>query len=155
MLEMCPPALCAHERRSPRRWHSRSWLCSVQCSVAAVRDRVTAPESASLRTCSFRHSRSEIATDLESYSCTSASATGVESNSCEKSRGAPPPDPTAPLLRAAKLSKIGFTARRFAAGLSSGFSGPPAHGAGCSSPLECALTPKQGWGVPPPLWFLP
>jgi hypothetical protein len=166
MLEMCPPALCAYERRPPLRWYSHSWLCSVQYSTAVMRD-----------------SDAHIATCLESYPCTSTHATGVESYSCKKSRGAPPPTtPTqlgaarvphpsvsrvrffparsrggvnlaTPLLRAPNLPKMGLTATGLAAELSTGFSGLRAHEAGSSSPLECALTPKQGWGVPPPTGF--
>lgn len=180
MLEMCPPAPCAYERRLPRRWHSHSWLCSVQSATAAVRYRLTASRSASLRAAGFRHSPARITTDLESYSCTSTSTTCVESYSCKKSRGAPPPTaPTqfgaarvphpsvstvrffparprgggnraTPLLRAPNLPKMGLTATGLAAGLSSGFRGLRAREARRSSPLECALTPKQGWGYPLP-----
>lgn len=183
MLEIRPPALCADRVRAPLRWHSHSWLCAVQRAAAVMRDRVTAPESASLRTADSRRSSAQIATDLESYSCTSTSATSVESYSCEKSRGAPPtttptqlsaarvPHPSVsrvrffsgrprggvnlatPLLGAPNLPKMGLTATGLTAELSSGFSGLRAHEAGSSSPLECALTPKQGWGVPPPAGF--
>ena len=181
MLEIRPPALCADRVRAPDRLRSRSWLCSVQCAAPAMRDQVTAPGSALLRTAGFRHSR---ATDLESYSCTSKSATSLESYSCEKSRGAPPPTtPTqlgavrmphpsvsrvrffparprgdvnlaTPLFRAANLSKLGVTARRFAARPRSDPGGIWTREAGSQSPLESALAPKQGWGVPPSSRFL-
>jgi hypothetical protein len=181
MVEIPPPALCAYERRPPLRWHSHSWLCSVQSTPAGVRYRVTAPASAFLRTVGFRRSR---ATYLESYFCTSMYATSLESYSCQKSRGAPPPTTptqlgavrvpspsisrvrffparprggvnlTTPLLRAPNLPKMGFTAARSGAELSIGFRGLRAHEAGSSSPLGCALTQKWGWGVPPSGRFL-
>jgi hypothetical protein len=183
MLEMCPPALCAYERRLPCRWHSHSWLCSVQFATAAVRDRVTALRSPSLRAAGFWHSDRQFASNVESISCTSKCATAVESYSCKRTRGAPPPTTstqlgaarvphpsvsrvrffpaqprggvnlTTPLLRAPNLPKMGFTAARLTAGLSTGFSGLRAREAGCSSPLEYALTQKRGWGVPPPAGF--
>jgi hypothetical protein len=183
MLEMCPLALCAYGSDAPPRWHSHSWLCSVPSATAAVRYRVTAPESALARTARFRHSSAPIATYLESCSCTNTSATGVESYSCKKSRGAPPPTtPTqlgaarvphpsvsrvrffsarprcgvnlsTPLLRAANFWQIGFAARSFAAIPGSRLDGFRAHEAGSSSPLECALTQKEGWGAPPPPGF--
>lgn len=189
MLEMRPASLCADRVRAPLRWHSHSWLCAVQ-RAAAARDQARAPESASLRTADSRHSSAPIATCLESYACTSMVATSVESNSCEKSRGAPPPTtPTqlgaagvphplalscegsvsrarffparqrggvnlaTPPFRAPNLPKMGLTATGLAAELNTGFSGLRAYEAGSSSPLECALTPKQGWGVPPPAGF--
>jgi hypothetical protein len=178
MLEI-RPALCADRVRAPSRSHSHSWLCSVQRVAPAVRDRVTALVSASLRVADSRDSRAEIATDLESYSCTSKSATSVESNSCKKSRGAPPPTTptqlgsvrvphpsvsrvrffparprggvnlTMPFLRAPNLPKMGFTAARSGAELSIGFRGLRAYEAVLSSPLESALAQKWGWGVPP------
>jgi hypothetical protein len=181
MLEIRPPALCADRVRAPSRSRSHSWLCPVQRVAPAVRDRVTAPGLASLRTAGFRHSR---ATDLESHSCTNPCGTSVESYSCKKSRGVPPPststqlraarvpDPSVSsvrfftarprggvdletrLLRAPNLQKMGFTGARLSAGLSSGFSGLREHEAASSSPLECALTQKQGWGVPPPGRFV-
>ena len=180
---MRPLALCAYGSDAPSRWRSHSWLCSVPSATAAVRYRVTAPESALARTARFRHSSAPIATYLESYSCTNMSATVVESYSCKKSRGAPPPTtPTqlgaprvpnpsvsrvrffparprggvnlaTPLWRAPNLPKMGLTATGLAGQLSTGISGLRAHEAGSSSPLECALTPKQGWGVPPPAGF--
>ena len=154
MLEIRAPALCADRVRAPSRSRIHLRLCSVQCSVASVRDRVTVPESASLRTSGFEHFRAPIATDLESYPCTSRSATSVESYSYEKGRGVPPPRLATPPFRAANLPKMEFAVVRLTAGLSSGFSGLQAHEAGSSSPLECALTQKQGWGVPPPAGFL-
>jgi len=186
MLEIRPPVLCADRVRAPDRLRSRSWLCSVLCAAPAVRDRVIAPGSASLRVSDSRDSRAEIATDLESYSSssTSKSATSLESYSCEKSRGAPPPKtPTqlgavrmphpsvsrvrffparprggvnlaTPLFRAANLSKLSVTARRFAARPRSEPGGIWTREARSQSPLECALAPKQGWGVPPSSGFL-
>jgi hypothetical protein len=184
MLEMCPPALCAYEHRPPLRWHSHSWLCLVQSASAGVRYRVTAPVSASLRVTDSRDSRAEIATDLESYSCTTKYATSLESYSCEKGREAPPlttpnqlgavrvPHPSVsrvrffparprggvnlatPLLRAPNLPKMGFTAARSGAELRIGFRGLRAHEAASSSRLESALTQKEGWGVPPPSRFV-
>jgi len=162
MLEI-RPALCADRVRAPSRSHSHSWLCSVQRVAPAVRDRVTAPGSASLRTAGSRHS----------------SATYLESYYCRKSRGAPPPTtPTqlgtarvphpsvsrvrffpaqprvgvnlaTPFLRAPNLPKMGFTAARSGTELSIGFRGLRAYEAVLSSPLESALAQKWGWGVPP------
>jgi hypothetical protein len=179
MLEIRPPALCADRVRAPYRLRSRSWLCSVQRVAPAVRDRVTAPVSASLRVSDSRDSCVEIATGLESYSYTSTYATSLESYSCEKSRGASPPSTsdqlrearvphpsvsrvrffparlrggvtlTTPLLRAPNLPKMGFTAARSGAELSIGFRGLRAYEAVLSSPLESALAQKWGWGVPP------
>jgi hypothetical protein len=176
MLEIRPSALCADRVRAPSRSRSHSWLlCSVQRVAPAVRDRVTAPGSALLRTAGARHSS---ATYLESYSCTSTYATIVESYSCEKSRGVPPPTAsiqlgavrvphpsvsrvrffparprgvnlTTPFLRAPNLAKMGFTAARSGAELSIGFRGLRAYEAVLSSPLESALAQKWGWGVPP------
>jgi hypothetical protein len=171
MLEIRPSALCADRVRAPSRSRSHSWLCSVQRVAPAVRDRVTAPGSALLRTAGARHSR---ATYLESYSCTSTYATIVESYSCRKSRGAPPPtgavrvphpsvsrvrffparsrggvNLTTPLLRAPNLPKMGFTAACSGAELSIGFRALRAHEAASPSPLESALAQKWGWGVPP------
>jgi hypothetical protein len=182
MLEIRPPALCADRVRAPLRWHSHSWLCSIQSAIAVMPDRVTTPEAASLRTPDPRHRRARIATYLESYSCTNTSTTSVESYSCKKSGGAPPPTaiqlsaarvphpsvsrvrffPARPrrgvslarrLLRAASFWQIGFASRFFAAIPGSLLDRIRAHGAGSSSPLECALTQKQGWGVPPPAGF--
>ena len=187
MVEIPPPALCADRVRAPSRSRSHFWLCSVQSASAAVRDRVAAPVSASLRVSDSRDSRAEIATYLESYSCTysctNTSATSAESYSCEKCRGLPSPHLATPLFRArvphpsvsrvrffparprggvnlatppfrvANLPKMGFTEARLPVELSTGFNGFQAHDAGSSSPLECALTPKQGWGVPPPSGF--
>jgi hypothetical protein len=181
MLEIRPPALCAGRVRAPSRSRSDSWLCSVQSSPAGVRYRVTAPGPAFLRTIGFRRSR---ATNVESCSYKNPCGTSVESYSCEKSRGARPPTTptqlgavrvphpsvssvrffparrrggvtlTTPLLRAPNLPKMGFTAVRSGAELSIGFRGLRAHEAASSSPLECALTQKEGWGVPPPGRFL-
>jgi hypothetical protein len=181
MLEIRPPALCAYERRPPLRWHSHSWLCSVQRVAPAVHDRVTAPGSALLRTAGSRQSRT---TDVESYSYTNPCGTSVESYSCKKSRGAPPPmtptqlgsvrvphpsvsrvrffpawprggvNLTTPLLRAPNLPKMGFTAARSGAELSIGFRGLRAHESAYPSPIESALAQKWGWGVPPPGRFL-
>jgi hypothetical protein len=151
MLEIRPPAPCADRVRAPSRSRSHSWLCSVQCAAPAARDRVTAPGSASLRTAGSRHSS---ATDVESYSCTNTSATSVESYSWKKGGGAPPPNRATPLFRAANLSKIGVAARRFAARPRSEPGGIWTRAAGSQSPLESALTPKHGWGVPPPGRFV-
>ncbi len=182
MLEMCPLALYSCGSDAPPRWHSHSWLCSVPPATAALPNRLTAPKSAWPCTAGSGHFCTQIATDLESYSCTSTSGTSVESYSCEKSRGAPAPTTPIqrgeawvphrsisrvwffparprgganlmPLLTAPNLPEMGFTAARLTAGLSSGLSGLRAHQAGPSSPLECALTPKPGWGVPPPAGF--
>jgi hypothetical protein len=155
MLEICPPALHAYERRMPRKRHSHFRLCPVQRVAAAVRDRVTAPELPSLRTADSGHSGAQIATDLESCSCTSTSVISVESYSCKKSRGAPPPNPAAPLLHTATLSKIGVAARRFAVRLARELGGIRTRYAESQSPLECALTRKRGWGVSPRGGFLP
>jgi hypothetical protein len=179
MLEIRPPALCADGVRAPSQSRIHSWLCSVQCAAPTMNDPVTAPVSASLRVSDSRDSCVEIATGLESYSYTSTYATSLESYSCEKSRGASPPSTsdqlrearvphpsvsrvrffparlrggvtlTTPLLRAPNLPKIGFTAARSAAELSIEFRGLRAHEAASPSPLECALTQKWGWGVPP------
>jgi hypothetical protein len=171
MLEIRPSALCADRVRAPSRSRSHSWLlCSVQRVAPAVRDRVTAPGSALLRTAGARHSS---ATYLESYSCTSTYATSLESYSCKNSWGSPPPtgavrvphpsvsrvrffparsrgvNLTTPLLRAPNLPKMGFTAARSGAELSIGFRGLRAYEAVLSSPLESALAQKWGWGVPP------
>ena len=175
MLEI-RPALCADRVRAPSRSHSHSWLSSLQRVAPAVRDRVTAPGSALLRTAGSRHSR---ATYLESYYCTSKSATSLESYSCKNSWGAPPPTTpsqlgavrvphpsvsrvrffparprggvnlTTPFLRAPNLPKMGFTAARSRAELSIGFRGLRAYEAVLSSPLESALAQKWGWGGPP------
>ncbi len=92
MLELRQPALCTDRVRAPFRWHSHSWLCSVQYATAVIRDRVSAPESASLRTADSRHSGAHTATFLESHSCTSTPTTSVKSPTHrEKNRGAPPP----------------------------------------------------------------
>jgi hypothetical protein len=179
MLEIRPPALCADRVRAPSRSRSHSSLCSVQRVAPAVRDRVTAPGSASLRVSDSRDSRGQIATDLESDSCTNPCGTSVESYSCKKSWGAPPPTtPTqlgaarvphpsvsrvrffparsrggvnlaTPLLRAPNLPKMGFTAARSGTELSIGFRGLRAHESASPSPLESALAQKWGWGVPP------
>src|SRR5579859_5616372 len=165
MLEIRPPALCAERVRAPLKWHSHSWLCSVQ-RLDAARDRVTAPESASLPTADSRHRGAQMATNVESVSC-------------KKNKGEPPhatptqlgaarmPHPfvsrvrffsarsrgganlATPLLRAASFWQIGFTARSFAAIPGSRPERLRAREAGWSSPLECALTQKEGWGVPP------
>jgi hypothetical protein len=183
MLEIRPPALCADKVRAPLRWQSRSWLGSVQYATAVVRNRVTAPRSASLRAAGFRHSRTPIATYLESYPCTKSSVTIVESYSCEIGRGAPPPTDSiqlgaarvphpsvsrvrffparpqggvnlaTPLLRAPNFRQIGLTGRSFAAIPGSRLDMFRAHEAGSLSLLECALTQKQGWGVPPHAGF--
>ena len=182
MLQIRPPALCAGRVRAPLRWHSHSWLCSVQYATAVMRDRLTAHESPSLRTADPRYRRAHIATYVESIFCTKPCATSVESYSCKKSGGAPPPTaiqlgaarvphpsvsrvrffPARPrrgvnlattLLRAANFWQIGFAARSFAAIPGSRINRLRAHEAGSSSPLECALTQKQGWGVPPPAGF--
>jgi hypothetical protein len=182
MLEIRPPALCAGRVRAPLRWHSHSWLCSVQYATAVMRDRLTAHESASLRTADSKNRSAQIATYLESYSCTNSSATSVESHSCKKSRRAPPPTAiqlgaarvphpsvsrvrffparrrrgvnlATPLLRFASFWQIGFTARSFAAIPGSRINRLRGHEAGSSSPLECAVTQKQGWGVSPPAGF--
>jgi hypothetical protein len=155
MLEIRPPALHAYERRVHCRRHSHFRLCPVHRVDAAARDRVTAPESASLRTAGFRHFRAQIATHLESNSCTSPRATRVESYSCKKSRGALPPNPATPLLPAANLSSCGDTDFRFGARLASESGAIRARATGSQSPLESALTPKLGWGVPPPAGSLP
>ena len=131
MLEICPPALCPHGLRLLRRWHSTgtpnscrscancggnsAWQRSVQCAAVPVRDRAASPAPASLRTAGSPTSRAQIATHLESNSCTNKRATSLKSYSCGKSRGAPPPSPSASLLRGADLSRIGSTARRFPA----------------------------------------
>ena len=151
MLEIRPPALCPGRVRAPSRSRSHCWLCSVHCAAPAVRDPVTAPGSASLRTAGSRHSR---ATDLESNSCTNTCGTSVESYSCKKSRGVPPPHLAAPLLRAANLSKLGVTAGRFAARARSEHGGIRSCATGSQSPLESALAPKHGRGVPPPGRFI-
>ena len=181
MLEIRPPALCADGVRAPSQSRIHSWLCSVQCAAPTMNDPVIAPGSASLRTAGSRQSR---ATYLESYSCTSMSATSLESYSCKKSRGASPPSTstqlraarvphpsvsrvrffparlrggvnlTTPLFGAPNLPKMGFTTARSGAELSIGCRGLRAHEAASSSPLECALTQKEGWGVPPPGRFL-
>jgi len=184
MLEIPPPALCADKVRAPYRLRSRSWLCSVQCAAPAVRDRVTAPGSALLRTADPRHRRTQIATYLESCPCTSTYATIVESYSCEKSRGASPPSTstqlraarvphplvsrvrffhalprggvnlTMPLLRAASLWRAGFTAQSFAVTAGARPGRIRTQEARSQSPLESALAPEQGWGVPPSSRFL-
>jgi hypothetical protein len=165
MLEIRPPALCADRVRAPLRWHSHSWLCSVQYSTAVMRD-----------------SGAHIATCLESYCCTNYSPTSVESYSCKKSGGAPPPTAiqlgaarvphpsvsrvrffparrrrgvnlATPLLGAPSFWQIGFTPRSFEAIPGSRLDRLWAHQAGSLFPLECALTSKQGWGVPPPSGF--
>ena len=151
MLENRPVALCAGRVRAPSRLRSHYWLCSVQRAAPAVRDPVTAPGSTSLRSAGCRHSR---ATDLESKSCTNKCGTSVESYSCKRSRGVPPPHLVAPLLRAAKLSKLGVTARRFAARPRSEHGGIRTCTTGSQSPLESALAAKHGRGVPPPGRFL-
>jgi hypothetical protein len=174
MLEI-HPALCADRVRAPSRSHSHSWLCSRQRVAPAVRDRVTAPGSALLRTAGSRHSR---ATYLESHYCTSKSAANLESYSCKNSWGVPPPTAsiqlgavrvphpsvsrvrflparsrggvnlTTPLLRAPNLPKMGFTAACSGAELSIEFRGLRAHEAASPSPLESALAQKWGWGYP-------
>ncbi len=163
MLEIRPPALRADRVRAPYRLCSRSWLCSVQCAAPAERDRVTAPGSALLRTAGSRHSR---ATYLESYYCqksrrvlprttpTQLGAARVPHPSVSRvwffparSRGGV--NLATPLLHAPNLPKMGFTAARSGAELSIGFRGLRAHEAASSSPLECALAQKWGWGVPP------
>jgi len=182
MLEIRPPALCAERVRAPLKWHSHSWLCSVQ-RLDAARDRVAAPESASLRTADLRHSDWQFASNVESISCTKPCGTGVESYSCKNHRGAPllttptqlgaarvPHPPVSgvrffparprdganlatPLSRAASFWQIGFTARSLAAIPGSRLERLRAREAGSSSPLECALTQKEGWGVSPPAGF--
>jgi hypothetical protein len=181
MLEIRPPALCADRVRAPSQSRSHSCLCSVQCAAPTMSDRVIAPGSDSLRTAGSWQYR---ATDLESDSCTSTYATRLESYPCEKSRGASPPSTspqlraarvphpsvsrvrffhalprggvnlTTPLLRAANLSKLGVTARRFATRPRSELCGVQTRQARSSSPLECSLTQKEGWGVPPSRRFL-
>jgi hypothetical protein len=183
MLELRQPALCTDRVRAPFRWHSHSWLCSVQYATAVIRDRVSAPESASLRTADSRHSGAHTATFLESHSCTSTPTTSVESYSCRKNRGAPPPRASiqlgaargphpsvskvrffparprggvnlaTPLLRAPNFRQIGLAGRSFAAIPGDRLDLLRAHEAGSSSPLECALTQKRGWGVPHPAGF--
>lgn len=152
MLEIYSPALCAHEPGVPRRLDGHLWLCSFRRGAAAVRYRVTSPVSAATGVVDSSASR---ATDLESCSCRNSSGTGVESYSCEKSRGALPPNrATQRRLRAAKLSKTGVSARRFPARSRSELWNVQTCQVGSQSPLESALAQKLGWGVPPPGGFL-
>ena len=164
MLEICPPALCPHGLRLLRRWHSTgtpnscrscanwggnsAWQRSVQCAAVPVRDRAAAPGPAWRRASGSATSHPQIATHLESCSCTNKRANSLESCSCGKSGGAPPPSIEAPLLRGADLSRIGSTARRFPAISGSDLGEIRAREAESTSPLEYALTEKWGWGVP-------
>jgi hypothetical protein len=142
MLETRPPALCADRVRAPSRSGSHFWLCSVQSASAGVRDRVTALVSASLRVADSRDSRAEIATYLESYSCTDSctntSATSVESYSCEKCRGLPSPHLATPLFRARvphpSVSRVRFFPARSRGGVNL-----------TTSFLRAANLPKMGF----------
>jgi hypothetical protein len=149
MLEICPPAPCSYGLHVPRRGGTATPGCAHSGAVA-MRYRTTSP-GASLRTVGCRHPR---ATYVESSSCTNPCGTSVESYSCEKSRAALAPSRATQRLRAAKRSKIGVTARGFAARPRGELWSVQTRQAGSQSPLESALTPKNGWGVPPPLGFL-
>ena len=70
MLEICPLALCAYGRRVFRRWQSHSWLCFVRREVATTCYRITSPVSAPFHAAGSATSRAQIATFLESNSCT-------------------------------------------------------------------------------------
>src|ERR1700739_144336 len=147
MLEICPPAPCAYGLHVPRRGGTAAPGCA-DFGALAMRYRITSP-GASLRTVGCRHPR---ATDVESSSYTNQCGTSVESYSCEKSRAALAPSRATQRLRAANRSKIGLTARGFAARTRGELWSVQTRQAGSKSPLECALTPR--WGVPPPLEFL-
>jgi hypothetical protein len=93
MLEICPVAFCASAprvRRVPRMWHSHSWLCSIQRATDAVRDRVTPRGSTSLRSVGFATSPAQIATRLESYSCTHSADNHIGIISLRKNIGGHP-----------------------------------------------------------------
>ena len=151
MLETCPPALCPHEPRVPRKSHGHPWLCSFRREATAVRYGVTSAVSVAPDAADSATSR---ATYLKSSPCTNACVIIVKSNTCEKSRGAPPPNLATQGFRAAKLSKTGVSARRFPARSRSELWNVQTRQLGSQSPLESALTPKWGWGVPPPGRFL-
>src|ERR1700739_3131333 len=147
MLEICPPAQCAYGLHVPCMGGTATPGCA-HFGAVAMRYRTTSP-GASLRTVGWRHPR---ATYVESSSCTDPCGTSIESYSCEKSRAALAPSRATQRLRAPKRSKIGVTARGFAARTRGELWSVQTRQAGSKSPLECALTPR--WGVPPPLEFL-
>jgi hypothetical protein len=168
MLEICPPAFCAHELRVPGGWHGtgvanprrscvnwgcrQSCLCPVQCAAAAVRDRVTLPGPASLRTVGSRNSRRRIITIVESYSCRMRRINILKSYSCGKIGG--PPLPSAIMLltfslsiKDRRMSRYEKSARNSSRIRTYGF-------IKLKVPLESALTSK-GRGVSPQSVFLP
>jgi hypothetical protein len=149
MLEICPTAFCAFRVRVPRAWHSHSSPCLVQPPSDAVRVRVT---SVWPHTASSRHPRAQVATYVESSVCRNSCGTGLESCSCEQSWVAPRHHFESRLLPA---FQIRLTAGHFVAELGAEPDGIPMPQRTLRSPLESALTSKQGWGVPPPGGFLP
>lgn len=151
MLEICLPALCAHEPRVPRRSHGHPWLHSFRREATAVRYGVTSTVSVTPGVVDSSASR---ATYLESCRCRNLYGTGVESYSCEKSRGGLPHNRATQRFRVAKLLKTGFTTTRFAARPQSQPGGIWTREVVQRSPLESALAEKWGRGVPPPDGFL-
>jgi hypothetical protein len=121
MLEICPSSLCAYESRVACRGHSTgapnsrrfcvNWGGSTGArnsrrfcvdwggrhsrpfpgQAAAVRDRVTPPGPASLRTAGSRNSRRLLITILESYSCRMRRNKQIKIILLRKNRGATPP----------------------------------------------------------------
>jgi len=105
MLEICPSSLCAYESRVPCRGHSTGAPNSRRfCvnwggrhsrpfpgQVAAVRDRVTPPGPALLRTARSPNSRRRIITIVESYSCRMHRNKYHKITLLRENRGATPP----------------------------------------------------------------
>src|SRR5579863_7053573 len=90
MLVIHPRPVCAHELGVPPTWHSHSWLCSVQ-PAPPVRERATDPAPAWPRPSNTAIPRTQLATHLESYSCTRSKLNNIRIILLHKSTGGHPP----------------------------------------------------------------